>query len=151
MVCRPSWLHRFSSKQCSFPNRLLWTAKGCLCHTEQVIISVVLLPTAFNRENYIPESPSKLPSIHQRGYSFKAIAWSLFLFLWSGNFTLGKWEQEQLPSTTLTLSVLPEAVEHITPPHFGPCHGTVLKISHSGCKQMWHQSSVLSLIQSFQP
>lgn len=103
----------------------------------RVFISVVLLPTAFSRENYTQESPSELPTIHQRGYSFKAIAWSLFLFLWSGNFTLGKWEREQLPGTSLTLSVPPGAIEHITPPHFGPCHDTVPKISHSGCKQRW--------------
>lgn len=84
------------------------------------------------------------------------IPWSLFLFLWSGNFTLRKWEGEQLPGITLIFSVPPEAAGWITPTHFGPCYGIIPKISHSDWKQRWapwrtYHNSVLWPIQSFQP
>lgn len=115
MVCTPSWLHGFSPRQCFVPDPLLWTVKGSLCYREQVLINVVLLPTAFKRKNYIWESPSKLPSIHPEKIFLQGHSMKLFLLLSSGNFTLGKWELGQLPGTTLTLSVPPEAAEHITP------------------------------------
>lgn len=97
----------------------------------------------------------EVPSTHLWEHSFRAVAWSLFLFLWSGNFTLGKWDEEQLPGTTLIFSVPLEAAGWITSTRFGRCYGTVPKISHFDWKRRcapWctYHNSVLSLIQSFQ-
>lgn len=137
MVCTPSWLHGFSPRQCFVPDPLLWTVKGSLCYREQVLINVVLLPTAFKRKKLHLRESFKTPQHSPREDipsrpQHEAISVTLVRQLYLGKMRTGTiaWHY------TDPFCASRGCWTHHTP-HFGPYHATVLKISHSGYKQRW--------------